>query len=871
MTNEMLKKRRAFIGAYYMPQPDLDSVSRRLWHFIEFLLEADWEVAIGYKNDTNVGTYGTHLRELGVPTYSLLQSDIADIARMHDFDVALLAFWHVAEPLIPVFRELSPKTKIVVDSTDLHFVRHARRTFSPQVKGRTSSLLDETYADELVRELNVYSAADLIFTVSEKEAHLLDDLLGQNSATKVPDHEQLDRSPIPFDDRQGIVFIGNFEHPPNAEGIRFLCQEVVPLLPPGTLQKHPLYIVGNDLRDELRALGEGLPGVNMVGWVPSVLPYLERARLSVLPLLFGAGTKRKMIMTLSLGTPAVSTTIGIEGLDLVHEDQILVADNPADFATSIVRLLTDRELWHHLADAGLERITVGNGRDHGRDQFLAGIDMVLKRTAKPLPEGAREWSRWQRTKLADHDYRRLTGKIRKLIDQNLPAEATIAIISRGDEELMRLGSRAGRHFPADERGGYIGYHPADGASAIELLEKARVDGVEFLLIPSTAMWWLDHYTGFREHMEGRYELAALDTEVAVIFDLRTVREGAAAYTPAPVAAAAEAPSVQLVRTPKVSVVIPTFNRAAYLRPSLQSLVNDVLGTEHFEVVVVDDGSTDNTEEVCREFATRMPLQYVRQDHGGISVAKNNGLHASSAPVIVWFDDDDVAAGDLLARHTALHGAHPDPSLAVLGYTIWAPWLEVTEVMRFATGAGGYLFCYDRIEDGQILDFGYFWGGRSSCKRDFLIEHGVFRPEFNFGSEDMELGFRLSKVGLKVLYDRHTIQYMQRPLTFDDICRRCERQGRSLWMFSEMHDDPAIRDYCSLDGAFERWERVKDELPLRVEAARRLEAEIAAAAPAARDALRQELYSHYWFAFDNFKLKGLVETARAGDAPRNGPA
>ena len=96
------------------------------------------------------------------------------------------------------------------------------------------------------------------------------------------------------------------------------------------------------------------------------------------------------------------------------------------------------------------------------------------------------------------------------------------------------------------------------------------------------------------------------------------------------------------------------------------------------MVVVDDGSTDDTEAVCREFASQISLQYVRQDHGGISVAKNNGAEASSAPVIVWFDDDDVAAGDLLARHAALHTAHPEPGMAVLGYTTWAPWLEVTE-------------------------------------------------------------------------------------------------------------------------------------------------------------------------------------------------
>lgn len=294
-----MKRRQAFIGSYYMPQPDLDSASRRLLHFVEFLQTSGWDVAVGYKNDAGVDSFGTRLREQGVPTYSLLQSDIADVIRTHEFDLALLAFWHIAEPLVPAFRMLAPDTRLVVDSTDLHFVRHARRVFSPQVRARSSALLDGEFADELVRELNVYSTADLILTVSQKEAGLLDDLLGSPSTAPVPDCEELSRSEVPFEQRRGIVFVGNFEHPPNAEGVRYLCEEVVPLLPSDLLDEHPLYIVGNDLRDELRAFGRGLRGVRMVGWVPSVVPYLEQARVSLLPLLFGAGTKRKMIQTLA--------------------------------------------------------------------------------------------------------------------------------------------------------------------------------------------------------------------------------------------------------------------------------------------------------------------------------------------------------------------------------------------------------------------------------------------------------------------------------------------------------------------------------------------------------------------------------------------
>ena len=81
---------------------------------------------------------------------------------------------------------------------------------------------------------------------------------------------------------------------------------------------------------------------------------------------------------------------------------------------------------------------------------------------------------------------------------------------------------------------------------------------------------------------------------------------------------------------------------------------------------------------------------------------------------------------------------------MLGYTTWDPSLEVTPLMRFVTDVGHYLFAYDGLEDGQSLDWTYFWGGRSSCKRGLLLRYGLFNPTFTFGSEDIELGWRLAR-------------------------------------------------------------------------------------------------------------------------------
>src|SRR5207245_5424064 len=143
---------------------------------------------------------------LGVPAYAPIGPELHRLIADDQFDVAILAFWHVAELLLNVIRRSSPATRVIVDSMDLHFVRHARRAFTPLQEGLSEGL-DETYAFEMVRELNAYAAADAVLAVSEKEAALVTDFTADpDLAREVPDCEDLARSPLDFADRRGMLF-----------------------------------------------------------------------------------------------------------------------------------------------------------------------------------------------------------------------------------------------------------------------------------------------------------------------------------------------------------------------------------------------------------------------------------------------------------------------------------------------------------------------------------------------------------------------------------------------------------------------------------------------------------------------------------------
>ena len=252
----------------------------------------------------------------------------------------------------------------------------------------------------------------------------------------------------------------------------------------------------------------------------------------------------------------------------------------------------------------------------------------------------------------------------------------------------------------------------------------------------------------------------------------------------------------------ISVVIPTFNRAAMLAATLESFAAQTLPADQYEVVVVDDGSEDATSQVCRDFASRIQLKYLHIENSGTSVAKNTGILASRGRILLFFDDDDVADSRLLEEHVKAHQQHPEENVAVLGYTTWAPTLPVTPLRRYVTETGRFLFAYGDLKDGQMLDFTYFWAGRCSCKRSLLAKHGVFNRQFRAaGIEDIELGYRLSKFGFRVVFHRAAVSYMTRALTFEDFCDRCERQGEALFLFSQLHDDPVAQQYCQLADPF----------------------------------------------------------------------
>lgn len=151
-----------------------------------------------------------------------------------------------------------------------------------------------------------------------------------------------------------LLFCGAMDYSPNVDGIRWYfdtCDAAV-------LESVPnrrILIVGRNPAPAVQELAS-IPGVTVTGGVPDVRPYYQRAWGQIVPLRIGGGTRLKIVESLALGTPVLSTTLGAQGLDLVDQEHILLADAPASFAAAAVELLTRPTLRDGLSRAGRTRV-----------------------------------------------------------------------------------------------------------------------------------------------------------------------------------------------------------------------------------------------------------------------------------------------------------------------------------------------------------------------------------------------------------------------------------------------------------------------------------------------------------------------------------
>jgi len=198
---------------------------------------------------------------------------------------------------------------------------------------------------------------------------------------------------------------------------------------------------------------------------------------------------------------------------------------------------------------------------------------------------------------------------------------------------------------------------------------------------------------------------------------------------------------------ELSTIIPTFNRRARLERVLQALAAQSVPSDGFEVIVVDDGSTDGTTEACAAQNTPFALRVLRQENAGPATARNRGVQAAQGAIVLFLDDDVVPATDLIREHLTTHAK--ERGIAVIGPLAslpsyrqpWVAW-EQRKIERQ----------YDAMLRGDWEPtYRQFWTGNASVARELVLQVGGFDPRFQ-RAEDVEFAARLRERGVRFRFN-----------------------------------------------------------------------------------------------------------------------
>ena len=238
----------------------------------------------------------------------------------------------------------------------------------------------------------------------------------------------------------------------------------------------------------------------------------------------------------------------------------------------------------------------------------------------------------------------------------------------------------------------------------------------------------------------------------------------------------------------LSVVIATYKRRDTLKVTLECLARQTVAATRYEVIVVDDGSPDDTQALVESLISVMPykLRYYRHANRGPGATENRGIQEAAAKLVLLIADDVQPAPGLLEQHLAAHARRPADTIAVLGRVLQSPDLPHTHFQR-----NWDPFKFKYMQQPTEVPYWKFWACNISVKRSFLLENGLFTELKGAAHEDVELGYRLSLKGLRIFYEPEALAYHYHVETLASATARAYERGLNWRFLEDRVPDPQL--------------------------------------------------------------------------------
>lgn len=340
------RERRLLVIESTLPDARRDSGSVRLIEILRLAGALGWAVTLLADDGRFDPVLAARLGDAGIEVAVARSARAWLRAQGGQFAAVILSRYAVAKVWLGAVRSSAPQAKLVFDTVDLHHLRESR---AASAAGLNAATVDATR----VGELAVIAQADITLLTSSVERDLVRSVLPEAQLALLGNVHVVRGRSTGFDGRRDLLFIGGFDHPPNVDAVRWFLATIWPSL----RTRNPdmqLHLVGS--ADAARRAEFAVEGVHVHGRVERLEPWLDRCRVSIAPLRFGAGVKGKINSAMASGLPVVATTIAAEAMQLEDGRDVLIADSPDAFRDAVERVYGDASLWQRLSDNAMANV-----------------------------------------------------------------------------------------------------------------------------------------------------------------------------------------------------------------------------------------------------------------------------------------------------------------------------------------------------------------------------------------------------------------------------------------------------------------------------------------------------------------------------------
>jgi len=373
-----MNKKLLIIG-FVWPEPKSSAAGTRMLQLIALFQSEDYEVTFASpcsKTDNAVKLEHINVSQVEI---KLNDSSFDDYVNQIQPDIVLFDRFMMEEQFGWRVAEQCPSALRVLDTEDLHCLRKGRHQAYKDGKAFDRSYLFNEFAK---REIASIYRSDLSLIISEVEMKILVEDFKVDTALLcyLPFMmDELSRDAIlelpKFQDREHFISIGNFLHEPNYNAVLYLKETIWPLIRQA-LPMAELHVYGAYASQKVNQLDKPRENFFVKGFAEDVSQVMQKAKVCIAPIRFGAGLKGKLVDAMVNGTPSITTTIGAEGMYGDMESKALIEDDPQEFANKAVELYMDEDLWKDQQENGYNIINKRFNKGEFQKVFMGNVEAI---------------------------------------------------------------------------------------------------------------------------------------------------------------------------------------------------------------------------------------------------------------------------------------------------------------------------------------------------------------------------------------------------------------------------------------------------------------------------------------------------------------